>query len=303
MLRHERRLHHRLHEGRASSRRARPTCRRCRASARPARRSRSEGFEWVYEHVKRDVWLFSTSGGTDLCTAFVGGCPVLPVYAGELQARCLGRLGGGVGRGRPGRSSGEVGELVITRPMPSMPLYFWNDPGGERYRESYFDDLPGRLAPRRLDQDQRARRRGDLRALGLDDQPPGRPHGHERDLQRGGGRARGAWTAWWWTCPPPTGRTPRCGCSSCMARRRRARRGARGTDPAPHARALLAAARAGPDRGRGRGAAHAVRQEARGAGEEDPDGRRPASGRPAATRSPTRRRSTSSSSSGPARRG
>jgi acetoacetyl-CoA synthetase len=102
----------------------------------------AEGFEWVYERVKSDLWLFSTSGGTDLCTAFVGGCPVLPVYAGELQARCLGAsVEAWDEGGRP--LTGEVGELVITQPMPSMPLYLWNDPGGERYRESYFDIYPG----------------------------------------------------------------------------------------------------------------------------------------------------------------
>jgi acetoacetyl-CoA synthetase len=101
-----------------------------------------EGFEWVYAHVKRDLWLFSTSGGTDLCTAFVGGCPVLPVYSGELQARCLGAAVEAWGEdGRP--LTNEVGELVITRPMPSMPLYFWNDPDGERLRESYFSTFPG----------------------------------------------------------------------------------------------------------------------------------------------------------------
>jgi acetoacetyl-CoA synthetase len=101
-----------------------------------------EGFEWVYEHVKQDLWLFSTSGGTDLCTAFVGGVPLLPVRAGELQARGLGARveafdenGNAVGD--------DVGELVITEPMPSMPIYFWNDPEGERYRESYFDVYPG----------------------------------------------------------------------------------------------------------------------------------------------------------------
>jgi acetoacetyl-CoA synthetase len=101
-----------------------------------------EGFEWVYEQVKRDLWLFSTSGGTDLCTAFVGGCPVLPVRAGELQARALGAAVQAFDEeGRP--VVGEVGELVITEPMPSMPLFFWNDPGGARYRESYFDTYPG----------------------------------------------------------------------------------------------------------------------------------------------------------------
>src|SRR5215211_2080130 len=101
-----------------------------------------EGFEWVYEHVKRDVWLFSTSGGTDLCTAFVGGTPLLPVCAGELQGRCLGA--NVEAWDEEGRSLiGEVGELVITEPMPSMPLFLWNDPDGERYRSSYFDVYPG----------------------------------------------------------------------------------------------------------------------------------------------------------------
>ena len=101
-----------------------------------------EGFEWVYEHVKQDLWLYSTSGGTDLCTAFVGGVPLLPVRAGELQARSLGaKVEAFDAEGNP--QIDEVGELVITEPMPSMPIYFWNDPGGERYRESYFDVYPG----------------------------------------------------------------------------------------------------------------------------------------------------------------
>ncbi|MGI8585484.1 MAG: acetoacetate--CoA ligase [Thermoleophilaceae bacterium] len=100
-----------------------------------------EGFEWVYRHLGRDTWLFSTSGGTDVCTAFVGGCPLLPVHLGELQARSLGaKVEAFDEEGRP--LTDEVGELVITEPMPSMPLYFWNDPGGERYHESYFEMYP-----------------------------------------------------------------------------------------------------------------------------------------------------------------
>ncbi len=101
-----------------------------------------EGFRWVYEHVGSDTWLFSTSGGTDLCTAFVGGVPELPVYEGELQARALGAA---IESWDPDGNAltGEVGELVITRPMPSMPLYFWGDEDGSRYREAYFDMYPG----------------------------------------------------------------------------------------------------------------------------------------------------------------
>jgi acetoacetyl-CoA synthetase len=101
-----------------------------------------EGFDWVYESVKEDLWLFSTSGGTDLCTAFVGGCPLLPVKSGELQCRSLGAKAEAFDE--EGNSLiDEVGELVITEPMPSMPLYLWNDPDGERLRESYFDVFPG----------------------------------------------------------------------------------------------------------------------------------------------------------------
>jgi acetoacetyl-CoA synthetase len=101
-----------------------------------------EGFQWVYDQLGADTWLFSTSGGTDVCTAFVGGVPTLPVHVGELQARILGAdVQAWDEDGRP--LIGEVGELVIAQPMPSMPLWFWNDPDGARYRESYFDMYPG----------------------------------------------------------------------------------------------------------------------------------------------------------------
>jgi acetoacetyl-CoA synthetase len=101
-----------------------------------------DGFAWVYEHVGADTWLFSTSGGTDVCTAFVGGCPLLPVYEGELQARALGAdLHAFDEHGRP--VIGEVGELVLTQPMPSMPLRFWGDEDGSRLRDAYFAMYPG----------------------------------------------------------------------------------------------------------------------------------------------------------------
>lgn len=101
-----------------------------------------EGFHWLYEHVKRDLWVASISGGTDVCSAFVTGSILLPVYAGELQARSLGAAVHSFDeQGRP--LVDEVGELVVTEPLPSMPLFFWNDPQLERYRESYFALYPG----------------------------------------------------------------------------------------------------------------------------------------------------------------
>jgi acetoacetyl-CoA synthetase len=105
-----------------------------------------ESFRWVYEHVDPEVWLFSTSGGTDVCTAFVAGCPLLPVYEGELQCRALGCAV--EAWDEQGKSLiDEVGELVITEPMPSMPLFFWGDGDparpGERLLESYFSMYPG----------------------------------------------------------------------------------------------------------------------------------------------------------------
>ncbi len=101
-----------------------------------------EGFEWVYEQLGSDTWLFSTSGGTDVCSAFVGGVPLLPVYRGELQGRALGAKVEAYDEDANAVID-EVGELVITAPMPSMPIYFWDDEGGERYRESYFDMFEG----------------------------------------------------------------------------------------------------------------------------------------------------------------
>jgi acetoacetyl-CoA synthetase len=101
-----------------------------------------EAFAWVYGHVGRDLVLGSVSGGTDLCTAFVGASPIVPVYAGEISCLCLGaKVESFDPEGRP--LVGKLGELVLTEPMPSMPVGFWNDPDGERYRESYFDRYPG----------------------------------------------------------------------------------------------------------------------------------------------------------------
>ena len=102
----------------------------------------AEGFRWVYQAVSDAVQLASVSGGTDVCSAFVGGAPTVPVYAGEISCRALGCAVEAFDE--TGRSvADELGELVITRPMPSMPVGFWGDDDGSRYREAYFADFPG----------------------------------------------------------------------------------------------------------------------------------------------------------------
>lgn len=101
-----------------------------------------EGFDYVYENIKPDVWLCSMSGGTDICTALVGGNPWNPVYEGEIQCRTLGcSMYAFDDDGKP--VTDQVGEMVITRPMPCMPVYFWNDKDFKRYRSSYFEFYPG----------------------------------------------------------------------------------------------------------------------------------------------------------------
>jgi len=101
-----------------------------------------EGFDWIYSQVKSDVWLTSMSGGTDVCTAFIGGNPLLPVYEGEIQCRTLGAAIAAFNeQGQPLLE--EVGEMVITEPLPCMPVFFWNDPDFAKYRASYFEDYPG----------------------------------------------------------------------------------------------------------------------------------------------------------------
>jgi acetoacetyl-CoA synthetase len=101
-----------------------------------------ESFAWFYDSVKADLWVTSQSGGTDFCSGLVGSVPIQPVYAGEIQARVLGMdvhawNDAGV------EVIDEVGELVVTSPCPSMPLFFWNDPGAARYLDSYFSTYPG----------------------------------------------------------------------------------------------------------------------------------------------------------------
>jgi acetoacetyl-CoA synthetase len=102
----------------------------------------ADGYRWVYRHVKPAVHFYSGSGGTDVCTGFVSGTPLSPVNAGEISARMLGVLAEAYNE--DGESViEEVGELVITKPMPSMPVCFWNDPGDVRYHSTYFDRYPG----------------------------------------------------------------------------------------------------------------------------------------------------------------
>ena len=104
--------------------------------------STPETFAWFYRSVKKDVWVTSQSGGTEICSGFVGASPTLPVYAGEIQTRMLGMdVHAWSDDGK--ELIDEVGELVVTSPFPSMPVYFWNDTAGKRYHESYFDTFPG----------------------------------------------------------------------------------------------------------------------------------------------------------------
>ena len=257
-------------------------------SAPPARRSRPEGFDWVYEHIGADTWLFSTSGGTDVCTAFVGGVPLLPVYRGELQGRALGcKVEAFDEDGEP--LVGEVGELVITEPMPSMPLYFWNDPDGERYRDSYFDIYPGIW---RHGDWIEITERGTAIIYGRSDSTINR-----QGVRMGTSEIYRAVQAVPEVLDALVVDVPRPGTEGWMPlfvvlrdgeelERRADRR-----DQAPDPRAVLAAPR--PERGLRdrRGPAHALGQGARGAGEADPDGHPArAGGEPRLAREPGRAR-------------
>jgi len=104
--------------------------------------STPETFDWVYENVKPDIWASSQSGGTEFCSGLLAGSPLLPTRAGEIQAPGLGTAAYAYDdTGKP--VVGEVGELVITQPMPSMPLFFWGDDNFARYTASYFETFPG----------------------------------------------------------------------------------------------------------------------------------------------------------------
>ncbi len=102
-----------------------------------------EAFDWVYEQVKKDIWLCSMSGGTDVCTAFVGGIPSKPVKRGRIQGRALGCALHSVDESGA-EVTNSLGEMVIDKPMPSMPIYFWGDDNHARYTSSYFESFPGK---------------------------------------------------------------------------------------------------------------------------------------------------------------
>ena len=156
VLRHERGVHRRVHEGRRDVRSDGRDLSALRSVGSTGSPLSPEGFQWVYDQLGSDTWLFSTSGGTDLCTAFVGGVPTLPVYLGELQARALGasveawdpdgvaadRRGG---RARDHRADAVDADLLLgRRRRVALP-------------RELLRDVPGDLAPRRLDRDHPAR--------------------------------------------------------------------------------------------------------------------------------------------------
>lgn len=102
-----------------------------------------DGFRWIADEIGSGVQICSVSGGTDLCTAFVGAAPDVPVWLGELSCRCLGAAVEAYDEhGQPVVE--QVGELMITKPMPSMPVFFWNDEDGSKLREAYFEEYPGK---------------------------------------------------------------------------------------------------------------------------------------------------------------
>ena len=146
---------------------------------------------WFYRNVKPDLWLCTGSGGTDICSGFVGGMPTLPVYAGEIQARHLGVSAFAFNEaGEP--VTGQVGEMVITQPMPSMPVCLWNDDGDELYLRDVFADFPGVW---RQGDFFKVNERGGCFVLGQRrDLNLWRPHRHRGDLRRArvrrGGRGR-----------------------------------------------------------------------------------------------------------------
>ena len=265
-VRHERDLHRGLHEGGCRARRRPRPVQAPRRSARPARRSRRRASSGSTSTSARDMAVLDVAAGPTCARRSSAACRwCRSTRASCRRARSAATVESWDPDGKP--LIGEVGELVITEPMPSMPICFWGDADGERYRDAYFDMYPGHLAPRRLDRDHRPRHRDHLRPLRRDDQPRRHPHGHGRDLPRRAGASTRSSTRSWST----SGRWRRAGCR-CSWSCARARAGRRADQADRHARArgLLAAPR--PERGhrRRRDPAHAVGQGARAAGQADP---------------------------------
>ena len=195
-VRHEREVSRAGGEGGARARRRRTISPRCVPFSPPAARSPAHSYDYVYRAIKQDVHLASISGGTDISPA--SRSAIRSGRSGAASCRPAGsgwRSTSSTSAGRPVRD-GE-GELVCTRPFPSMPIAFWNDPDGAKYRAAYFDRFPGRLASRRLGPAHRARRTGDSGPQRRDAQPGRRADRHGGDLSpgraaaRGGGESRG----------------------------------------------------------------------------------------------------------------
>jgi hypothetical protein len=152
-----------------------------------------EAYEWGWQQLGRGLWWAVISGGTDLASAFLGGTPELPTVPGEMQGGGAGRRRPGLGRAGPCRQHDAVGELVcVQADALDAGLLLERHADRHRYRDSYFDVYPWRLAPRRLAAHHRPGRRHRLRPQRCHAQPPRPPAGHGRDLPRGGSRAPGA---------------------------------------------------------------------------------------------------------------
>ena len=236
-------------------------------------------YRWIWDKLPkadgRNIWLTPMSGGTDFAGAFIAGLPTLPMVEGEMQCRCLGASveawsePDAHGIGRP--LIDEVGELVCTKPMPSMPLYLWGDADGSRLRDSYFDMYPGiwrhgdwiRITPH-----PESGSHGAIiyPAAAMPPSTARHPHGHVGAVPRGGGAAR-CWTAWWWTWNTWAA-TAGCRCSWCCARRPRAGRSPHQAHQAGHPRGAVCPPHAQRRVPGERHPAHAVRQEDGAAGEE-----------------------------------
>ncbi len=301
LLRHQRQLHRRLHEGRGRARRGpRPLAaalgRLHRLAALP------RGLRVGLRARRR-----ATPGSSPPAAAPTSAPPSSAASPSCPSTAASSRAAPSAPRSRPSTRTAspvidEVGELVLTEPMPSMPVFFWGDEDGSRYRASYFEQYPG--VWRHGDWIE-ITSRGTAIIYGRSDSTinrAGRADGHQRDLPRRPGRARGASTRWWSTSPA---RGPRAGCR-CSSSCARAPSSTRSWWPRSSAdpRAVLAPPR--PERGLRdrRGPAHPARQGARGAGEADPDGRAARARRqPRLARQPRSRSTTSSSSRARSNRG